>query len=307
MTGSLGLRGQTVASLQAFKKRNEDARRKVQQLSEQPTTVDFSAYRSVLKNQAVVDEMERRFKAFKPASYDVSRQLKAIDAFEAEAIKNAEATKQAVDLELKDLAATLKNIEEARPFDELTVVGRAVLRRSAPHPSFSCVLLMWQIGRSCCGRKIHRREDDAAHLQGALDGAWIQGMFCPRSGSSKAGLTFWAGEIWRSQHGIIWHRFGLLGIFTVYPSVVDTRGRKRPIHCTPAAEFEHPHGAFSPYIPPTFFSFLSVSSSSFSSLLQDLSNDEGNEEISFVGHALSSLPRTTSPASDVSKKKKREE
>ena len=84
-----------MSSLQAFKKRNEDARRKVQQLSEQPTTVDFAAYRAVLKNTAVIDEIERRFKDFKPATYDVSRQIKAIDAFEVEAVKNAEATKQA--------------------------------------------------------------------------------------------------------------------------------------------------------------------------------------------------------------------
>ncbi|EGR46552.1 hypothetical protein MKX07_004210 [Trichoderma sp. CBMAI-0711] len=127
---SLGLRGQTVASLQAFKKRNEDARRKVQQLSEQPTAVDFAHYRSVLKNQAVVDEIEKRFKAFKPTTYDVTRQIKAIEAFEVEAVKNAEATKQAVDLELKDLAATLKNIEEARPFDELTVDEVAAAEKS---------------------------------------------------------------------------------------------------------------------------------------------------------------------------------
>ncbi|UKZ81168.1 ATP synthase d subunit [Trichoderma virens FT-333] len=116
--------------LQAFKKRNEDARRKVQQLSEQPTAVDFAHYRSVLKNQAVIDEIEKRFKAFKPVTYDVSRQIKAIDAFEVEAVKNAEATKQAVDLELKDLAATLKNIEEARPFDELTVDEVAAAEKS---------------------------------------------------------------------------------------------------------------------------------------------------------------------------------
>ncbi|KAI0142153.1 hypothetical protein BJ166DRAFT_95159 [Pestalotiopsis sp. NC0098] len=121
VTSSLGLRGQTVASLQSFKTRNENARRKVQQLSEQATTVDFAQYRSVLKNQAVVDEIEKRFKEFKPATYDVARQLKAIDAFEVEAVKNAQATKEKVDLELKDLEATLKNIETARPFDELTV------------------------------------------------------------------------------------------------------------------------------------------------------------------------------------------
>lgn len=121
MTTSLGLRGQTAASLQSFKKRNDDVRRKVQQLSEQPTTVDFAHYRSVLKNTAVIDEIEKRFAAFTPATYDVSRQLKAIDAFEVEAVRNAEATKEKVDLELKDLAKTLKNIEEARPFEDLTV------------------------------------------------------------------------------------------------------------------------------------------------------------------------------------------
>ncbi|KAG5959810.1 ATP synthase d subunit [Claviceps cyperi] len=121
ITSSLGLRGQTVASLQAFKKRNEDARRKLQLLQEQPTTVDFAAYRSSLKNQAIVNEIEKRFTAFKPATYDVSRQIKAIEAFEVEAIKSAEETKKAVDLELKDLAITLKNIEEARPFEDLTV------------------------------------------------------------------------------------------------------------------------------------------------------------------------------------------
>lgn len=111
-----------MASLQAFKKRNEDARRKLQQLSELPTTVDFAQYRSVLKNQAVVDEIEKRFAAFKPATYDVNRQIKAIEAFEVEAVKNAEATKEQVGLELKDLEKTLANIETARPFEDLTTV-----------------------------------------------------------------------------------------------------------------------------------------------------------------------------------------
>lgn len=127
MTTSLGLRGQTVTSLQAFKARNDNAKRKVQQLSELPTEVDFAQYRAVLKNQAVVDEIEKRFKAFKPQTYDVNRQIKAIDAFQAEAVKNAEATKEKVDLELQDLNKTLKNIEDARSFEELTVV-RTLLR-----------------------------------------------------------------------------------------------------------------------------------------------------------------------------------
>lgn len=124
MSTSLGLRGQTAASLQSFKKRNDDARRKVQLLSEQPQAVDFSHYRKVLKNQAIVDEIENHFKNFKPASYDVSRQLKAIDAFEAQAVSNAEQTKGKIDSELVNLQKTLENIETARPFEDLTVVSR---------------------------------------------------------------------------------------------------------------------------------------------------------------------------------------
>lgn len=111
-----------MTGLQAFKKRNDDVRRKVQALSELPTSVDFAQYRGVLKNQAVVDEIEKRFTAFKPTTYDLNRQLKAIDAFEVEAVRNAEATKEKVDLELKDLEKTLMNIEQARPFEDLTVV-----------------------------------------------------------------------------------------------------------------------------------------------------------------------------------------
>ncbi|GMF70115.1 unnamed protein product [Aspergillus oryzae] len=122
VTSSLGLRGQTAASLQAFKKRNDDARRKVQLLSEQPQTIDFAHYRKVLKNQAIVDEIENQFKTFKPATYDVSRQLKAIEAFEAQAVQSAEETKGKVEAELRSLEKTLENIETARPFDELTVV-----------------------------------------------------------------------------------------------------------------------------------------------------------------------------------------
>jgi hypothetical protein len=118
----LGLKGSTANALAAFKKRNDDARRKVTVLSEQPQAVDFAHYRGILKNTAVIDEIERSFNGFKPATYDVGRQIKAIDAFEAQAIKSAEETKGVVDKELRDLEKTLKNIEEARPFEDLTVV-----------------------------------------------------------------------------------------------------------------------------------------------------------------------------------------
>jgi len=122
ISSSLGLKGQTAASLQAFKKRNEDARRKVVVLHDTPREIDFAHYRSLLKNQAVIDEIEAAFKSFKPKSYDVSKTIAAIESFEAAAVKNAETTKSKVDAELQDLSMTLKNISEARSFDELTVV-----------------------------------------------------------------------------------------------------------------------------------------------------------------------------------------
>ena len=69
-----------------------------------------------------MDEIEGHFKNFKPATYDVNRQIKAIEAFEAQAVKNAQETKGMVDRELGDLEKTLQNIESARPFEDLTVV-----------------------------------------------------------------------------------------------------------------------------------------------------------------------------------------
>ncbi|KAL9610007.1 MAG: hypothetical protein Q9204_009111, partial [Flavoplaca sp. TL-2023a] len=99
ITSSLGLKGSTASSLQAFKKRNDDARRKLALLQSQPTSVDFSKYRSTLNNTAVVDEIEGHFSRFRPATYDVGRQLKAIEAFEGQAVKSAEETKGRVDEE----------------------------------------------------------------------------------------------------------------------------------------------------------------------------------------------------------------
>lgn len=62
-------------------------------------------------------------KGFKAKGYDVGRQIKAIEAFEAQAVKSAEETKGRVDGELRDLEKTLGNIESARPFEDLTVVS----------------------------------------------------------------------------------------------------------------------------------------------------------------------------------------
>ncbi|KAI0733451.1 ATP synthase d subunit [Fomitopsis betulina] len=124
---SLGLSKETVASLQAFRKRHADAQRIHAQAAAASTTVDLADYRSVLKNKAIVDEAEKLLGGFKPVTYDVSTQIKAIETFEAKAVAKAKETTEKIDVELKDLQATLANIEDARPFDELTAdeVGAA--------------------------------------------------------------------------------------------------------------------------------------------------------------------------------------
>ena len=93
----------------------------MQVLSDQPTSVDFGYYRSVLKNTAVIDEIEQHFKSFQPKTYDVNKQLKQIEAFEQVAMKNAEETKGKVEVELRSLEKALGDIEGARGWDETTV------------------------------------------------------------------------------------------------------------------------------------------------------------------------------------------
>ncbi|PFH52550.1 hypothetical protein AMATHDRAFT_74036 [Amanita thiersii Skay4041] len=124
---SLGLGKETIAALQAFRKRHTDAVRLNTHYASQPSTVDFAHYRSVLKNKAIVDEAEKLLKDFKPVTYDVNAHIKAIETFETKAVAQAKETEQKIDVELKQLQETLANIEEARPFDQLTTedVGQA--------------------------------------------------------------------------------------------------------------------------------------------------------------------------------------
>lgn len=121
VTSTLGLTGTTAASLTSFKKRNDEAKKEYFSLSEQSAEVDFAYYKSVLKNQKVVEEVEKAVSSFKPVSYDVSKTIKTIDLFEQKAVENAKLTEKSVTEEIKQLQATLKDIESARPFDQLTV------------------------------------------------------------------------------------------------------------------------------------------------------------------------------------------
>ena len=131
---------ETIAALQTFRKRHSEAKRLHAHNASLPTTVDFAHYRSVLKNKAIVDDAEKLFNEFKPVTYDVGAHIKAIEAFETKAVcstvlyapatntcvhqmqvAKAQETEQHIEEELKNLQATLANIEEARPFEDLTV------------------------------------------------------------------------------------------------------------------------------------------------------------------------------------------
>lgn len=114
-------------------------------LAEAPQEVDFAHYRGLLKNQAVINEIEASYKAFKPKTYDVSKTLAAISTFEASAVKNAETTKSKVDAELLDLNQTLTNISEARSFDTLTVV---CIPARGSMPRLVLVLMMGRLSRT---------------------------------------------------------------------------------------------------------------------------------------------------------------
>jgi hypothetical protein len=83
----LGLGKESIAAVQAFRKRYAEAQRVNAQLSSQPTSVDVASYRSRLRNKEIVDEAEKALSAFKPTTYDVSAHLKAIDAFQAKAVR----------------------------------------------------------------------------------------------------------------------------------------------------------------------------------------------------------------------------
>ncbi|KAL8293621.1 hypothetical protein RQP46_000322 [Phenoliferia psychrophenolica] len=127
ITTKLGLHQNTLAALSAFRKRAADARLHNSQLRDTKTEIDFEHYRNILKNREVVAEGEKLFASFKPVDYDVSAQLKTIAAFEGKAIESAKQAATKIETELADLSSTLKNIEDARPFDQLTLddVSRA--------------------------------------------------------------------------------------------------------------------------------------------------------------------------------------
>jgi hypothetical protein len=118
---ALALTPATTSALTAFRKRNVDAHNKLNQLKASKTEVDFAYYRGLLKNTKVIDEIEKAARSFKPVTYDVTGVMKGIETFEGEAVKSAQETEKKIGEQLKDLEETVKNIEQARNPDELSV------------------------------------------------------------------------------------------------------------------------------------------------------------------------------------------
>lgn len=87
---SVTLPQETVVSLLAFRKRNEEVKRVLAELKDQTTTVDFAHYRKALKNQGIVDQAEKAISGFKPVAYNLDAQLSAIDQFEAKAVSSVD-------------------------------------------------------------------------------------------------------------------------------------------------------------------------------------------------------------------------
>ncbi|PLW09379.1 hypothetical protein PCANC_23215 [Puccinia coronata f. sp. avenae] len=122
VASALNLPQTTLQSLSAFRARNAAAKASLSALKSQKQDIDFAHYRAVLKkNTQIVDRLEKVWNDFKPSEYDVSAQIKAIEAFESKAVSSATEASQKIEEELAALNATLQNIEGARPFDQLTL------------------------------------------------------------------------------------------------------------------------------------------------------------------------------------------
>lgn len=80
------LKPDTVASINAFRRRHADLQKTLLELKEQDKAIDFAHYRSVLKNAGVVANAEKAFSTFKPVTYDLGEQLKVIEEAQMHAV-----------------------------------------------------------------------------------------------------------------------------------------------------------------------------------------------------------------------------
>ncbi|KAK6903154.1 hypothetical protein I203_108417 [Kwoniella mangroviensis CBS 8507] len=117
----LGLDKTTLTSLQSFRARHSTAVSKNSALKATVPRIDLSHYKSVLKDQQAVSLAEKVLKDFKAVDYDVAKWNEVVGAFEGKAVAAAKETVNKIQTEQSSLQATLSNIQDARPFEDLTV------------------------------------------------------------------------------------------------------------------------------------------------------------------------------------------
>ncbi|ODN83370.1 hypothetical protein L202_01522 [Cryptococcus amylolentus CBS 6039] len=117
----LGLDKHTVTALQSFRARHTAAINKNSALKSTVPELDLAQYKSVLKDQQAVNLAEKVLGEFKAVDYDVSKWNGVVDAFEGKAVAAAKETVSKISAEESSLQATLSNIKDARPFEDLTV------------------------------------------------------------------------------------------------------------------------------------------------------------------------------------------
>jgi F-type H+-transporting ATPase subunit d len=117
----LGLGKETTSQLQAFRARHTTALNKNSALKSTVPEIDLSHYKSILKDQSAVQNAEKVLREFKPVDYDLSKWNGVVDAFEGKAVAAAKETLAKISKEEGSLKETLSNIQEARPFEDLTV------------------------------------------------------------------------------------------------------------------------------------------------------------------------------------------
>ncbi|KTW27425.1 hypothetical protein T552_02403 [Pneumocystis carinii B80] len=121
LRSSYSLSSSVISSLFAFHQWNLNTRAKIGILEKQLQDIDFTYYRSILKNKSIVNQIEKDLKTFRPVKYRVNPQIKAIQQFETKAIENATKVQENANKELIELETALLNIQQALPIDELTV------------------------------------------------------------------------------------------------------------------------------------------------------------------------------------------
>lgn len=125
----------------------------------------------MLKDQRAVEQASKILSEFKPVDYDVKKFDEIVSAFEKKAVDAAKATVQKVGAEEESLRATLSNIKDARPFEDLTT---ADVGKAAPETTKAVETAIKKGRWTVPGyREIFGESEQDGEGEGEVDGAWL--------------------------------------------------------------------------------------------------------------------------------------